>query len=490
MTLTPVEALRELLAAEDRDASPGAAPLVALAADEDPELRAAVEGVALRVAELQRRGVWHGEWAELPHDLPPALGGAKGGAGQRAGADPRAVWRARFDQARPIVLPGFVDPDEFRAELDDRMRLFDALQLEAGGLREFLHEARAALAPEFTTTSIERLETDRDLERATLLFERPGSSQRFKDLWVKSAWLSNHDADASLRVRLSFGREVENDASRDVARHLAVATLATRLLPECALAHENEVLGRLLHEWVGGECFLSQHIAYWNAPEGGALFHHDAFDEPIQGGQRGVVYMQLTGTSAWLALSLQDLATRVEEFAAALAEGAAPWIQEALWPDPTARAAFLHIIAHRHLLEAELAQPGCGALAGLVNRGPEFTGWLADAGHAWLLDPGDVIVLPNHGLGATCMHSVFCASDEPGYALSMAIRERRPAAPSRPQEGTTDAASGLGRDPGGVVRVGADRRRGRGARRGPSKGTSGGPSGGRNRGPARGARRR
>ena len=60
-----------------------------------------------------------------------------------------------------------------------------------------------------------------------------------------------------------------------------------------------------------------------------------------------------------------------------------------------------------------------------MNRGPEFTGLLADAGHAWLLDPGDVIVLPNHGFAATCMHSVFCASDEPGYALSMAIRERR-----------------------------------------------------------------
>jgi hypothetical protein len=74
---------------------------------------------------------------------------------------------------------------------------------------------------------------------------------------------------------------------------------------------------------------------------------------------------------------------------------------------------------------AELALPGQGVLGPLVNRGPEFTSFLADAGHASVLAAGDAIVLPNRGLRATCLHSVFCASDEIGYSLSMALRPDR-----------------------------------------------------------------
>ena len=46
--------------------------------------------------------------------------------------------------------------------------------------------------------------------------------------------------------------------------------------------------------------------------------------------------------------------------------------------------------------------------------------------HHLLLEPGDGLLLPNHGYKATAMHSVFCASDEPTYALSMAVRETDP----------------------------------------------------------------
>ena len=70
----------------------------------------------------------------------------------------------------------------------------------------------------------------------------------------------------------------------------------------------------------------------------------------------------------------------------------------------------------------ELALAGCGALCGLVNRGPEFTHELARHGHGMLLEAGDAILLPNHGLARTCMHSVFCASDTPAFSLSLAIR--------------------------------------------------------------------
>jgi hypothetical protein len=416
-------ALRELLEASHRDESPGAARVLGLAPDDPPELRSLLELRALRVVQLERRGVSHGEWAEFEAAAPTT--------------SPRAEWAQRFARAAPIVLPGLVSPEQLEehgAELRARMQLYEQLNGErAGGLREFALASLSGLRPEFHVTERARSEAPpadpRDLERVGIHRASDGRGDALEDLWLKFSRLSTHAADRSLRLRFSFGHEVEDDASRDLRRHLAVTELAERLVPECLLAHGSGPLRRLLDEWIGRETFLSQHIAYWNAPKGGALFHHDAFDEPLEGGQRGVVYMQLTGTSAWLALPIAALAAHVVEFAALLAAGEAPWVRAALFPNTNVFERFTELVSNRPRLLAELALPGCGELAAVVNRGPEFTGLLADAGHAWLLDPGDVIVLPNHGFAATCMHSVFCASDEPGYALSMAIRERHPRVP-------------------------------------------------------------
>jgi hypothetical protein len=74
----------------------------------------------------------------------------------------------------------------------------------------------------------------------------------------------------------------------------------------------------------------------------------------------------------------------------------------------------------------QLILPGCGQLATIVNLAPIFTAQLADRGHALVLDPGDVLLLPNQGLRKTLLHSVFCASSEATYGLSMAIRESQP----------------------------------------------------------------
>ena len=55
--------LAELLAATDRDHSPGALPVVAIAADDDKEFVDAIERAALRIVSLERRGAWHGDWS-------------------------------------------------------------------------------------------------------------------------------------------------------------------------------------------------------------------------------------------------------------------------------------------------------------------------------------------------------------------------------------------------------------------------------------------
>ena len=185
---------------------------------------------------------------------------------------------------------------------------------------------------------------------------------------------------------------------------------------------------------IAAPVLFTQHIAYWNSPDGGALFHHDAFaedeEEPSRPGQLGVCFLQLSGRSAWLALSISDLAHRVREFAAHLFEGELPWVGAQVFPDAAAERRLRTVVSDPAALLRELARPGCGLLSPLVNRGPEFTAWLADAGHAAILSPGDAILLPNHGLARTAMHSVFCAGEEVAYGLSTAIRaDREPPEP-------------------------------------------------------------
>jgi hypothetical protein len=147
-----------------------------------------------------------------------------------------------------------------------------------------------------------------------------------------------------------------------------------------------------------------------------------------------VCYLQLSGRTAWLALSIEDLAVRVREFVECLAEGELPWVSAQLFPNEALRKRIEALVQVDDELVRELGLPGCGRFAALVNRGPEFTAWLADAGHAAVLSPGDAILLPNHGLARTAMHSVFCASEDTGYALSLAIRADRERAPFHVEE--------------------------------------------------------
>lgn len=52
-------------------------------------------------------------------------------------------------------------------------------------------------------------------------------------------------------------------------------------------------------------------------------------------------------------------------------------------------------------------------------------------------NPGTWILLGNRGLGETCMHSVFCASEETGYSLSLAVRPDREAPEAALERGGT-----------------------------------------------------
>lgn len=426
--------MAEILSDEDRDHCPGARLIVSFSDQDEREYLASVRASSTRSMALSRRGAWHGEWAELDpvRCSPRPARGANRPLPATEHEDP-SLLTSRWHAARPIVLPGIAAHliEEHTHAIRAGQTLHGQLK-EAGGLKRWLDARAADLEPQFERLQREPALFDRERDIERWLFEShapSGRGKRVRDLWVKSAWLSTYEADDSLRVRVSFGREERDDASSDLLRQRLVAALASVLLPESVLITENPALTGFVERCVAERVLFTQHIAYWNSPEGGALFHHDAFAEDadvVAGvGQLGVCYLQLTGSTAWLALSIADLARRVREFAESLFEGSLPWVRAQLFPNADSLARLEALLADPDALLFELGLPGCGGLGPLVNRGPEFTSYLADAGHAWVLDAGDAILLPNHGIERTVMHSVFCAGEETAYSLSLAIRPDR-----------------------------------------------------------------
>ena len=407
----PPGLFHDILLAPDRERIPEAHPLVSFRPEDELAFATEVDRRALFRFQLRRRGVEHGSVAQLRPE------GLLGPRPRRRRRETIAV--ERWCAAQPILLPGAAS--DVATDLDARR--LDALRetlSDDGGLRRHLGAHRDRLAPHFEVRDLEapRFDPERDLARA-ILAAQDGPD----DLWIKVGRLSTHPEDRSLRARLSFGREGDDDASADGERHRLVSELARLLLPGAAQLSRLEEVGSVLERHVGAPVFGTQHIAYWNAPNGGARFHHDAFGGTPQdpsAGQHAVVYAQLTGRTVWLALSIEELGARLREFLRWIEEGDVPELRAVLgdgWSEVREAA------AGRAGCLAELGRPDGGRFEPVLNA-PEFTGFLADAGHALALHPGDVLLLPNHGLERTAMHSVFSGSKQPGYALSVAVRRR------------------------------------------------------------------
>ena len=397
---------RDILLAPDRERFPGALPVVSFRDDDEEAFLTELERRSVARYVLSRRGVGHGSVAELRPDglLPPRP--------RRRRRE--ALQAERWCAASPLVLPGVVAGVCPGLAASGLGALREELARPAG-LRAWLERRAAELAPRFRVRAqvAERFDPERDIARVLV-----AAADGPDDLWLKVGRLSTYADDRSLRLRVSFGREGDDDASHDHARHALVAELARRVVPGAAALGAVVELRALLERLVGTPVATTQHIAYWNAPEGGARFHHDAFHEEDGGGQHGVAYAQLAGRTVWLALSIEDLAARVREFLGWLAEGDVPWLRAEL----AGRWAELRTLAaDRASLLGQLALPACGAFGAVVDR-PEFTCFLADAGQAVVLHAGDAILLPSHGLTRTALHSVFCGSEQPTYGLSVAIR--------------------------------------------------------------------
>ncbi len=403
----------EVLRAPDRYAAPGVRPIVSFRDDDEPAYLQSIERFVRARYALERRGRWHGSWAELDPkrlqlDWP---------TGRKLRIERHRRWHA----AEPVLLPGAVPSavlKEHRKRLGAAMRLGERLA-DPAQLHAWLRDVSDRLGPDASAPQL--AETLVDPERDLAKVELDSEAGR---LWLKTARLSGHPDDASVRLRFGFGLEGPDDASSHPDRHARLQRLAEGILPEATWT--SEATAELLERFCGRPTRFTQHIAYWNHPQGGALFHHDSFDEDPADRQLGVCFVQLMGRTAWLALAIETLADRVREFAELLDEGELDWVSAELMEAGLSLVDLNGLCADRAALLAELAEPGCRNLSPLVNQGPEFTSFLADAGHAVVLQPGDALLLPNHTLSATAMHSVFCASPRPTYALSMAIRAAGP----------------------------------------------------------------
>ena len=399
--------MREILFDPERDHCPGARPVVSFTTSDDEDYARACQDRARAEIELRRRGRRHGCFVELePAGLVRSIPRKR-----------RVVqWAMRWNAAKPIVRHGLIEEDVQSAGVKALVRLRKRLA-KPNGLASWLDERSQDLAPRFEVRDKQKLiDAERDLCKVGV------ACGSVDDLWLKTGQLSTFTADESTRLRFSFGLEGPDDASQDEERHALVRELFEQAMSGGTLIRHPELLAET-EKMVGGPVAFTQPIVYWNAPEGGALFHHDAFDGPAEQQQAGVLYAQLEGRTAWLALSIGDLALRVREFLDGLADEDRG-LAKALAVDELAP-----IAADWGALVRELGEPGQGRFGALVNRGPEFTAFLADSGHAAILGPGDVIWLPNHGLDRTAMHSVFCASPRVATGLSLAVR-RSPAAQS------------------------------------------------------------
>jgi hypothetical protein len=236
-----------------------------------------------------------------------------------------------------------------------------------------------------------------------------------EDLWCKASWLSYHPDDASLRFRFSYGLEGFEDVASDGRRQELAAALTDAIFPESAVVAECGPLQALLARILGSERVLfGERIVYFNAPDGGAQMHHD-----VERGHAGVVFAQLSGRTFWLALSKPRL---MDEIMAFLARDDADAELALVLPKAADREGLRRLAADRAALSAYMEHFDHEWTEALVDRLPAFIAHLIARGYAYILQPGDALLLPQRDLDHCVWHSVFCIDDEPGEALSFAVR--------------------------------------------------------------------
>ena len=326
---------------------------------------------------LRRRGADLGHVVTVHRDLRDEQAG-------------QAAWAA----GEPIFLPGILGDAPARSgqAIDAALLMFE--RLRAGG--EFLDEVEARVGDDdhlrYAGSTVDR-DDPREVERVFVNAE-VGDAVVAEDLWAKLAWITTQEADDSLRIRFSNGLDQQEQWLTTNEQTVSwVDQFALRTFPECQAVLASAPLRRRLDRWIARPYRLSERIIYNNAPDGGAVFHHDA--EP---NQLGVVYSQLEGRTAWFTMAKPRLARLLVRFG---------------------------LPSMRHAIAA--MDSGCDAeLHEILNRDQDFAAALAANGGLFLLRAGDAIVLPSPSFHDCAWHSVLAIGDQPSLAHSYGIFGRGP----------------------------------------------------------------
>ncbi|NOT28947.1 MAG: hypothetical protein HOP15_00705 [Planctomycetes bacterium] len=332
---------------------------------------------------LRRRGVEHGRFA--PSEPTPF-------------AQAHALW----ESDRPILLAGILAPalPRWRGAIRRTLALFDGLRAGAGAPRLAARSRLRGRTEFFPSGATVDAGDPRELEKVYVDGMR---AKRFaaRGLYAKLSWIAHDERDASLRIRFSFGSENLRDWKKETRRAPWADRYALALFPEGTAQAENLRLRRAIEALLGRRARFSERIVYNNAPGGGAIFHHDC--EPHQ---HGVVFGQLAGETAWLALPKRELARHMAGFV----------------NTPRARAPALRRLAgtERKALRA-LDREGDARIAKLLDETPAFTARLVEHGALFHLQAGDALLLPNHAWNDTCWHAVFALGRRASLAHSYGI---------------------------------------------------------------------
>lgn len=235
------------------------------------------------------------------------------------------------------------------------------------------------------------------------------------EVWMKASWLSHEEDDASMRFRFSFGLDGCEDVAADPFRQTLTSQLAQLIFPESAIITANTELATELHGLLDVAAIeFVERIIYFNAPDGGAQFHQD-----VERGHLGVIFAQMSGRTAWLALPKKQF---LQEILVFLAREDA----KSILADILSKKHLTQLFKHANdpaYINAWLDQRDNDALDMFINQTPAFTRQLVEHGYAYVLHPGDVLLLPQQGMDDCAWHSVFCLDEEPGEALSFAMKK-------------------------------------------------------------------
>jgi hypothetical protein len=306
-----------------------------------------------------------------------------------------------------IFLPGILADNliTYSAETIQAHRLFEQI-LDGAELSEILEAGPYGdrLAEEFALSGASFEDNDEQgIEK--IIFDAWDEDDIIaENLWCKVSWLSFDEDDGSLRFRFSFGFEGYEDVASDPQRQYWAAKLTEVIFPESAAVTKHQALGGILSAMLESKSVeFMERIVYFNAPNGGAQMHHD-----VERGHDGVVFAQMTGSTFWLALSKPKLVDEIERFLA-LAP-AEEWAQ------------LRQLAVDRNQLVAYLEEPDHELAEQLIDHEPKFFQQLIESGYAHVLNPGDVLLMPQSSLNTCVWHSVICLGDEPGEGLSFALK--------------------------------------------------------------------